>query len=243
MNRDDLLLVAGNVLSVSTEVSPSWKSDGVNTLLFSALHASSMRNKFVDTERWGAEFSKAMGKAKWNRSGYRSVVVEPDKEEVFTIRERLHKTITDTWGAGPVQQWELIQARIEQSPAPLEVWALLGGSVVSAAGTEVEKTAGASTLALQMNLLGEGGVIHALFIYFSTTEQVDADFYNQAFLGGALVGGLTLEVMQYTLDKKGYERDRIREIILGKLAGAADTMVIELCPNQLIDDDSQAYND
>lgn len=188
MNKDDLLLVAGNVLSVSTDVSPSCKSDGVNTLIFSALHASSMWDKFVDTERWVAEFAKAMGKAKWNRSGYRSVVVEPDKEEVITVRERLHKTISNAWGAGPVQQWELIQACIEQSPAPLEVWALLGGSVVSAAGTQVEKNAGASTLALQINLLGEGDVIHSLFIHFSTTEQVDADFYNQAFLGGG-VGG------------------------------------------------------
>lgn len=243
MNRDDLLLVAGNVLSVSTEVSPSWRSDAVNTLLFSALHASSMRDKFVDTERWGAEFAKAMGKAKWNRSGYRSVVVEPDKEEMITVRERINKTISDLWGAGPVLQWELIQERIEQSPAPLEVWALLGGSVVSVAGTELEKTAGTSTLVLQINLLGEEGVIHSLFIHFSTAEQVDADFFNQAFLGGELLGALTVEVTQYTLDKKGYERSQIRELILSKLAGAADTMVVELCPNQLTDDDSQARID
>lgn len=57
------------------------------------------------------------------------------------------------------------------------------------------------------------------------------------------MGGLTIEVMQYTLDRKGYERDQIREIILGKLAGEADATVIELCPKQWIGDDSQAYND
>jgi len=236
MKSDDLLLVAGNVLYVSAELSQSWKTDVLNTLLFSGLYASSKQDKFFDVERWGIDYSKAMVNAKWNRSIYRSVDVEPEKDEVVVLSELVYKKISDVLGAGPAQQFGRMLTCIEQSPAPQGILPILRKCAVSTIGGEAEDVSQSSTIVLQISLLGEEFVIHSVLIYLRTSEEIEVDFFNQGFVGGELMDKISVDVLQYSLDKKGYEKARVRENILKALPDTKDEMIIDLCSRCTVDE-------
>ncbi|SEM88148.1 hypothetical protein SAMN04487857_106141 [Pseudomonas sp. ok272] len=241
MHKDDLLLMAGSLLSVSADVSQPWKSDALNSLLFSGGYANAMQNKFVDTERWGGHYTKSMINLKWSRSRYRSVDVVPGRKETVVLIELLKKSVSDVFGASLAKPFGQVLARIEQTSATQDAWAMFRESAVSNDGAETEgeaenkTSAQCSTIVLQINLLVAELVTYSILIYFKTSEAVADDFLNQAFAGQDIVGKVSVEVAQYSLDKRGYERSKIREKVLEALADMTDERIIDLCSECVAD--------
>ncbi|POA18666.1 hypothetical protein C1886_15695 [Pseudomonas sp. FW300-N1A1] len=226
MNKDSVFLVAGGLLCVLDGFPESWREDVLNTLLFSQLYASSEENKFSSTEQWHARYISAMGMAKWSRPVYRSDSFEPDKDEVVVLKDLLRKKILDVLGDNQIEPLERMIGCIEQSPDPLVVWAMLKEHAV--ATVQTEEASEVSTIVLQVRLLGAGPVVYSVFACFSTTEEVEVDFFNQRFVGSHIVGKVSLDVSLHVLDKVSYKRSKVREKILDELPDTKNELVLDL---------------
>lgn len=226
MNKDSVFLVAGDLLCILDDFPEPWREDVINVLLFSQLYAGSKENKFSSAEQWHAHCIEALGVAKWNRPVYRSESLEPDKDEVVVLKDLLRKKILDVFGDKQIEPLERVIGCIEQSPDPLVVWAMLKEHAVATVRTE--EASEVSTIVLQVRLLGRGPVVYSAFACFSTTEEVEVDFFNQRFVGSHIVGKVSLDVSLHVLDKVSYKRSKVREKILDELPDTKNELVLDL---------------
>jgi len=77
MIKDDVVVVAGNVLSVSSDVVDPWKEAVISSLLFSRLYANSQADRFAQAQQWYKDYDDALGRLKWELKANRSNDFEP----------------------------------------------------------------------------------------------------------------------------------------------------------------------
>jgi hypothetical protein len=226
MNKDVVFLVAGDPLSLSTDIPEPWRQDVLISLLFSRLYANSKADKLFAAGQWYTNFSAAMEKVKWRREAYKGFSFEPGIDDVVVLRDLVKKKSEFLLGVNQKAQLERLMSCIEESLETEMTGAMLRKHAV--ANSPAENKSDFSTIALQLSFVGSGPVIYTVFVCFSTTEEVEVDFINQRFVGRRVVGKISVDVSKQVLDKSGYERARMREKLMDQLPDSIDEFIVDL---------------
>jgi hypothetical protein len=226
MAKDDVLLVAGNLVSVSTDVSEIWRKEVVNSILFSQLYASSKLDKFASSQQWCKYYAEAMEKLKWKAGVWRLTNIELN-EGVSIVLNRL---IKDRFGLLvkllQLEQFERLMYSVQQGCATEAIASSTGEHAMV---RRIEGDASTvSTVALHVSLVGRGPAIYSAFIYFDTSQEVESDFFTQEFKSELIKGEVGIAVSCLVLDKAGYEKARIREKVLGSLPEVTTGLVLDI---------------
>jgi hypothetical protein len=231
MNKDIVFLVAGDPLSISTDIPDFWRKEVLSSLLYSRLYANSKVNRLVAPDQWYKNFSNAMGKVKWGREAYKSYSFEPEVGAVVALQDLVGARLGSLFGLSQAPQFERLMASVEDSLNTEVAGAKLRQrAVVSTPG---EKDSVISTIALQLSFVGAGPVVYSAFVHFATVEDVEVDFINQRFLGEHIVGKVSIDVSKQLLDKAGYEEDRMQDQILSKLPDSTDKLIFDITSQRI----------
>ncbi|WP_454837765.1 hypothetical protein [Pseudomonas mohnii] len=228
MIKDDICLVAGNLLLVAGGFSQRLREDLLDSVLFSQLYAGAKVVKWSDAESWYTECATAMERVKWQRTVYKNSSFEPKDDAGFSIRDSVVNQVHSLFGKNLVEKFEQLINCIEHSFVEEAV-----GKVLREHAVATEKTsddADFSTIALQMGVLGPGPVLYSGFVCFRTSEEVEVDFLNQCFSGTHIVGEVSIDFAKQQLDRAAFERSRMREKIIAQLPDSRDGLILELCP-------------
>ena len=225
MNKDDVCLVAGNLLLIEAGFVQRLRSDLINSVFFSQLYADSQAGKFAAPEKWYKGCANAMEKIKWQRPDYTSRDFEPEFDTQITLKDFIGNKFLELFGMKQSSGIERLMDSIEHSHDKKIGLALRDHSVAS-----IKKVGDSeiSTIALQLGLFGAGPALHSVFICFSTIEEVETDFFNQCFSGEHIVGQVSVDIARQVLDLPAFERGRIAEKILEQLPDSRDQLVLEL---------------
>jgi hypothetical protein len=228
MIKDDVCLVAGNLLLVAGGFSQQLREDLLDSLLFSQLYADTKVVRWSDAESWNTECATALEKVKWQRTVYKNNRFDPKNDAQFSIRDSVVGQVRSLFGKNQVEKFEQLINGVEHS----FVEEAAGGALREHAVATVKTTDDAdfSTIALQMGILGVGAVLYSVFVCFNTIEEVEADFLNQCFSGKHIVGEVSFDFAKQQLDRAGFERSRMREKIIAQLPDSRDGLILELCP-------------
>ena len=220
MIKDDVVVVAGNVLSVSSDVVDPWKKAVISSLLFSRLYANSQADRFAQAQQWYKDYDDALGRLKWELRANKSNDFEPVDGSVIVVKDLIKTQMVDVLGSAQAEQFERLMRSIELASSAEMLAAQVGEhAVVKVAVNEIHE---ASCLALQLSLVGQGPVVCSVFVRFDTTQEVDFDFFNQNFMSEHIVGKVSVDVSQRVLNKVSYEKSRMREMITSKLPEAGE---------------------
>jgi hypothetical protein len=220
MIKDDVVVVAGNVLSVSSDVVDPWKEAVISSLLFSRLYANSQADRFAQAQQWYKDYDDALGRLKWELKANRSNDFEPMEGSVIVVKDLIKTQMVDALGSAQAEQFERLMRSIELASSAEMLAAQVGEhAVVKVAVNDIHE---ASCLALQLCLVGQGPVICSVFVRFDTTQEVDFDFFNQNFMSEHIAGKVSVDVSLRVLNKGSYEKSRMREIIASKLPEAGE---------------------
>jgi len=231
MIKDDVCLVAGNLLLVADGFSQQLREDLVNSVLFSQLYANSKAGKLAGAESWYAECATAMEKAKWQRSVYQSKGIEPKNNEKFVMKDSVVSQMLSIFGTNQAEKFKQLINCVEHFFVGDKISLALREYTVATVKTPDDSDF--STVALQMGILGAGPVLYSVFVCFSTTEDVEVDFLNQCFSGEHIVGEISFDFAKQLLDQASFERSRMREKIIDQLPDSRDKLVLELCPGRI----------
>lgn len=226
MVKDDVLLVAGNLTSVSVGVSEAWRSNVVDSILFSQLYASSKISKFSDSQQWYKNYTEAMSKTKWKTGGYRFSSVEFDEGLSIFLNVLIQKRLGSVVGLPQTEQFERLMSSIQQGCAA-EAIASLTEEHAMVYQVE-EKTSTVSTVVLHVSLVARGPAIYSVFVCFKTTQEVERNFFHQEFKSELIVGEIGIGISQLVLDKDAYEKARMREKILRSLPEVTAPLVLDI---------------
>lgn len=226
MFKDDVLLVAGNLTSVSSCVSETCKKDVVDSVLFSQLYASSKISKFSDSQLWYKNFTEAMTKIKWKTGGYKFSDVMFDEGVSIILNILIQKRLGSLVGLPQTEQFERLMSSIQQGYAT-EAIALLIEEHAMVSQVE-EKASTVSTVVLHINLAAMGPKICSIFVCFKTTQQIKSNLFCQEFNSELIVGEIGIGVTQFVLDKDAFEKTRMREKILRSLPDVTAPLVLDI---------------
>lgn len=226
MVKDDVLLVAGNLTSVSVGVSEAWKSNVVDTVLFSQLYASSKISKFSDSQQWYKEYTRAMSQSKWETGGYRFSRVEFDEGVSILLNVLIQKRLGSVAGFPQTEQFERLMSCTQQGCAAEAIASLTEEHAMVC--QVKEETSTVSTVVLHISLVTRGPAIYSALVYFKTTQEVERNFFYQEFKSELIVGEIGIGVSQLILDKDAYEKARMREKILRSLPEVTAPLVLDI---------------
>jgi hypothetical protein len=223
MIKDDVVVVAGNVVSVSSDVVDPWKEAVISSLLFSRLHANSKADRFAEAQQWYKFYDDALGHLKWELQVNRSNDFEPMEGSAIVVKDRIKTQLVDALNSAQAEQFERLMRSIELALSEQTLAKQVGEhAVIKVAGDDMHET---SCLALQLTLVGQGPVICSVFVRFDTTQEVDFDFFNQSFVSEHIVGKVSVDVTLRVLNKVSYEKSRMREMIARKLPEGGGQML------------------
>lgn len=228
MIKDDVCLVAGNLLFVADGFSQSLRKDLIDSVLFSQLYANTKIGKLADAESWYVECATGMEKVKWRRTDYKSNSFEPGNKAGFIIKDSVVSRVRTIFGTSQSERFEHLINCAEHSFVDDAVGVALREHTV--ATIKLSDDSDYSTVVLQVGVLGVGPVLHSVFICFSTTEDVEVDFLNQCFSGKHIVGEVSLDFARQLFSQADFGKRRIREKIIDQLPDSRDELVLELCP-------------
>ncbi|VVN81884.1 hypothetical protein [Pseudomonas fluorescens] len=218
MIKDDVVIVAGNVLSISSDVVDPWREDVISSLLFSRRYANSQADRFAEAQQWCKYYDGALGRLKWELRAGKSNDFEPVDGSVIVVKDLIREKLVDILNSTRVEQFERLMRSIElTSNADMLAAQVEEHAAVKAA---VDGVHDVSCVALQLSLVGQGPVVCSVFVRFDTTQEVDFEFFNQDFTSEHIVGKVSVDVSQRVLNKVMYEKSRMREMIASILAEA-----------------------
>jgi hypothetical protein len=226
MIKDDVVIVAGNVLSVSSDVVDPWRKDVIGSLLFSRLYANSQADRFAEAQQWYKDYDDALGRLKWELRASKSNDFEPVDGSVIVLKDLISTHLVDAPSSAQAEQFERLMHSIELASNAEMLAAQVGEhAVVKVAVDDIHE---ASCLALQLSLVGQGPILCSVFVRFDTTQEVDFDFFNQDFMSEHIAGKVSVDVSLRVLNKVSYEKSRMREMIASKLPEAGGSQMLEL---------------
>lgn len=228
MIKDDVCLVAGNLLLVANGFSQRLREDLISSVLFSQLYASTKVGKLTDAGNWYAECAAAMEKVKWKRTDYKSNSFELESKAGFIMADSVVKQVLSIFGTNQAEKFKRLINCAQHSFVEDAVGVALREHTV--ATVKKSDDSDFSTIALQMGVLGAGSVLYSVFICFRTTEDIEIDFLNQCFSGKHIVGEVCFDFAKQLLDQADFERSRMREKIIRQLPDSRDELVLELGP-------------
>lgn len=217
MIKDDVVVVAGNVLSVSSDIVDPWRKDVISSLQFSRLYANSQADRFAEAQQWYKDYDDALGRLKWELRANRSNAFEPMSGSVIVVKDLIRTQLVDVLSS-KAEQFERLISSIELASSAGIFAAPVGEHAV--VKVAVDDIHGASCLALQLSLVAQGPAICSVFVRFDTTQKVDSDFFNQSFMSEHIVGQVSTDVSLRVLNKVSYEKSRMRGMIASKLPEA-----------------------
>lgn len=218
--------MAGDPLSISTDIPVFWRGEVLNSLLYSRLYANSKVDRGVAPDGWYKNFSNAMEKVKWEGEAFKNYSFEPEADDVVVLQGLVSARIGSLLGSGQASRLEYLIASLEDSLSTEEVGKKFRQCTVASVSEEKDSTL--STITLLLSFVGNGAVVYSAFVHFVTAEDVEADFINQRFSGKHIVGSVSIDVSKRVLNKAGYEEDRIRDKILSKLPDSTDELICDL---------------
>ncbi|MFW0756445.1 hypothetical protein ACN1C3_17170 [Pseudomonas sp. H11T01] len=217
-----VMLVAGNLLSISDELPDFMEGDVLNSLLFSQLFANNKAVKFASPGEWYKADAKAMTQVKWLGIDKNFMCFEPAKDSIVTLQELIKKSLRNHVNQQQGVQVDSMMVRRGRFPEEETVHALFRGQVINTvpAETDVPREGvkpAVSTIALQVGLVEPGPVLYSIFINFSTSEVIGVDVFSQHFSGENIVGSISVYFARRELDTKAYQKENIRGKILSAL--------------------------
>jgi hypothetical protein len=225
MIKDDVFLVAGNLLSLSRSVNDSWKKDVLDSILFSRLYAGSKSDRFSSARQWHNYYIEAMGQLKWALVSSKSTRFELGDGTNFVLRHLIQDKLATIMVSAQTEQFERLMSATAQGLAEVLTTSAGDNAVVC---FSTNNTLELKTFALQLSLVGQGPVVYSAFVHFTTTQDVESDFFNQELLSDMVVGEINIEIVRQVLNKVTYERSRMREKVLSSLPEEKSQLVLEL---------------
>lgn len=230
MVMDDVFLVAGSLISVSTGLALPRRQDALQSLLFSHLYANSKADRFSDADKWYKEFNNAMGRLKWNLSVYRHFRFAPSDDDVLVLRELTQQKLQGVIDSSQRDSFDRLIRDVDLSPVA-EVLATAEGEHAMVKTVE-SGTHNLSEIVLQAGLIGPGANISSVFISFKTSQHIEREFIAQDFAGEQIVGDITVDISRHVLNEASYENSRMRSIIASKLPNASEALILDLRPGE-----------
>ncbi|WP_339498450.1 hypothetical protein [Pseudomonas silesiensis] len=218
MIKDDVVIVAGNVLSVSSDVVDPWRKDVIGSLLFSRLYANSQADRFAEAQQWYKDYNDALGRLKWELRTGRSNDFEPVDGSVIVVKDLIREKLVEVLNSTQAELFERLIRSIElASSAQMLAAQVEEHAVVKVVVDGIHEV---SCFALQLSLVGQGPVVCSVFVRFDTTQEVGCEFFKQNFMSEHIVGKISVDVSQRVLNKVTFEKSRMREMIASKLSEA-----------------------
>lgn len=224
----DVMLVAGNLLSISLGLPDSWRDDVLNSLLFSQMYANSQVEKFDKPDKWYTAHANAMSQTKWRRTSYKSNYFQPDRDAIITLQNLIRENLLGRLDKNHGEQVESMIRRIQKLSDADGVQSVFRKHVITTAQPEVQSAvvSAVSTVALQISLIDSGPIAYSAFVSFSTSEAVEVDIFKQCFSGKDIVGEISVDFSQHELNKVDYEKNNVRKNILSSLPGTKDNLIL-----------------
>lgn len=222
MTKDDMFIVEGNFLSVPGDFPVAWKSDVVDSLLFSQLYADSNANRFDDAGGWYKSYRKSMGHVKWEQQAYNGNGFTPENGDVVVLKDLIEEKMGFLEGG----RLEYLLYCIRHFVREKLRHAALRQEEVTGVGEKRDVVV--STISLQLSVVEQGAIVYSMVVNFRTSEEVEADFFVQKFLGKHVVGKVNVDVSEQVLNKADYEKDGMRKKIAGHLSGKKEAGIVEI---------------
>jgi hypothetical protein len=228
-----VVLVAGNLLSISGELPDFMEDDVLNSLLFSQLFASNKVAKFAAPGEWYKADAKAMTQVKWLGIQNSFIRFAPVKNSIITLQELIQKNLLNHLSQKQGIRVDSMMARMGCLTEEEAVRTLFRGQVINTMSAETDFSGAGvkpavSTIALQVSLVEPGPVLYSIFINFSTTEVIGSDVLSQHFSGRNIVASISVDFAQRELDKVAYQKENIRGKILSALPDKKDELMLRV---------------
>lgn len=228
MVKDDVLLVAGNLTSVSVDVVEAWRKEVIDSILFSRLYANSKVDRFAESQQWSKYYSEAMGVLKWQVGSSKFTSLELNDGGSFVLKHLIRDKLKSVVDLSRVEQYERLMYSIEQNPAAEVIASSAGEHAIvrqfKGGGIKI------STVVLQVSLIGRGPDICSVFVCFDTAQEVKHDFLSQEFKNDLIFAELNIGVSKLMLNKASYEKARTREKVIDSLPEFTAPLILHITP-------------
>lgn len=227
MAKDELLLMPGGLFSLSGMLSAAWREKLKYSFLFSCLYARKAGDKFIDSTRWRLGYSHSMERLEWAILVNKVSSFKPKDDAVLVLKELLKEHLITQLQSREVMQLERLMSSVEKG---------LGSETLGAAIKEqtlftVQAQDTADTIVfVHLSLLGSGPVVHSVSVRFRTSEDIEDDFFRQAFAGKCVLGEVSVNVCTRQLSTDRYQKNDIEAKVRHGLPDAADALIVELSP-------------
>lgn len=216
-------LIAGHLLSDSSDLTSGMMDDVFDSLLYSQIYADKGGSKFDGPARWLSRCDDALHVAKWTLADSQRQADEPDNDAVISIKLLVEKYLLRWLPAAHATEVktmiDCIAGLSDADPASL----LLHRHTVRSPGD----AQGHTTVVLLISALDLRAQLSLLSVTFTTTCAVNADLLRQVFPGSTIVGEVDVCYSRRIWSHNDYKS--VRDRVQGVLAGRRDGLILPVC--------------
>lgn len=224
MVKDDVLSVAGTVLLFTADAAEAWKKDVVNSALFSSMYASTKADRFSSPLHWYKAFNSALSNLRWNLTAQDGSDFVADHNGVIELRDLVKKELSSILDSTPLEHLNSMISSIELPAVAQWIGAAKGEQAMV---QTIESDEGyLSIVSLQFGMVLEGPCMCSVFVSFKTRQPIESNFTAQIFSSEDIVGEVCVRVSLHVLDKDSYEKNGIRDSVVGKLPVDDESKVV-----------------
>lgn len=222
-------VVSGQLILLPKTLPEQIKKDILHTQLLAQIYASVGADRFSDAKEWDNRQTTARSELRWTTQFTLATHSEPADEVTINLTTLILDQLARAPFANSPVMGEAIKCGLKALVAPSPAHKVFFEEIIKVTPANSSSPAGAlSEISFQVSVVSPVAHMIDIQIGFSVRTLLDEHVFEAVLTGKDVVGPLSLSVSEYELDTQGFER--IRDKVVGTLAGAEKNLIVGLEP-------------